>query len=140
AALREINRARAKAKILNATDGLARFFGGIDIRHEDAIGAEIERLLDSGAVIVSAHTYQGFCAAIGYTGQHSRKLFVAHGTMLRVDQQPVITAVGELLGHSRAVCVQEKPHFGFTLAQLFFELGATQSGFRHSESSSIEGN
>ena len=62
AALREVNRARADGRIFHATDGDPRFFSGIDVGDEDTVGAHIERLLDSGAVIVSANTDQRFCA------------------------------------------------------------------------------
>src|ERR1035438_8760615 len=55
AALRKINRPRADGGVLGATDGLARLFGGVDVGDEDAVGAEIEGLLDAGAVVISSH-------------------------------------------------------------------------------------
>ena len=54
AALRKIDRARAGRGILRAAHGLARFLGGIDVGHEHAVGAHVERLLDAGAVVVPA--------------------------------------------------------------------------------------
>ena len=51
--------------------------------------------------------------------------------MLGVDQQPVVTGVGELLGHGGAVGVQEKAHLGLAVAQLLLELGAGYGDVRH---------
>ena len=65
AALGKINGAGADRGILGATDGLASFFGGVDVRDENAIGAEVESLLDAGTVVVSANADDGFCAAAG---------------------------------------------------------------------------
>ena len=73
-----------------------------------------------------------FGAAIRDAGKHGGKFFVAHGAVLGVDQQPVITAVGELFGDGRAVRVQEQTHLGQTFAQLFLEICATEGGFGHS--------
>src|SRR5581483_9009480 len=103
AALRKINRARASGGIFRTTYSLVRFFGGIDVRNENAVGAEIEGLLDARTVVVSANTDQRFGSATSDTGQHSRKFFVAHGAVLGIDQQPVVSTVGQLLGHGRAV-------------------------------------
>ena len=47
AALRKIDRARADGRILGATHRLARFFGGVDVGDENAVGAHVEGLLNS---------------------------------------------------------------------------------------------
>src|ERR1700746_123772 len=68
--LRKVNRARSDGRVLGATDGLACLFDGVDIGNEDAIGAEIESLLDAGAVVVSSNSDQRFCAAVCDATQH----------------------------------------------------------------------
>src|SRR5215813_13861377 len=56
--------------------------------------------------------------------------------MLRINQQPVVSAVCQLLCDRWTVRVEEEAHLRHPLPQLFFEIGATQSGFRHMQSSS----
>ena len=85
-----------------------------------------------GTIIISADPHHGFCAAVGNSGEHGGEFFVAHGTVLGIHKQPVIAAVGQLLGDSRAVGVQEQTHLGRAFAQLFLEIGATDGGFGHS--------
>ena len=75
AALGKINRARAHGRILGATDGLASFFSGVDVGNEDAVGAEIESLLDAGAIVVSADADDRLRAAIGDAASAWRKVF-----------------------------------------------------------------
>ncbi len=64
AALREINRARSHPGILGAAHRLARFFRGIDVGNENAVGAHVEGLLDAGAIVVSADADHGLGAAV----------------------------------------------------------------------------
>src|SRR5207302_4071213 len=54
AALRKVDRARAHGGILHATHGLTRFVGSVDVGDEDTVGAHVERLLNAGAVVISA--------------------------------------------------------------------------------------
>ena len=85
----------------------ARFVGGVDVGDEDAVGAHVEGLLDAGAVVVSANADERFGAAIGDAAEHGGELFVAHGAVLRVDEQPVVSAVRELLGDGGTVRVEK---------------------------------
>ena len=135
AALREVDRARADRGILGATDGLASFVGGVDVGDEDAVGAHVERLLDAGAVGVSADADQRLRAAVGDAAEHRGKFFVAHGAVLGVDQQPVVSAVRELLGDRRAVGVEEQAHLGLSGAELLLEFGSAECGVGHEKSS-----
>ena len=110
AALWEVDGARADRGILRATDGFAGFFGSIDVGDEDAVGSHVESLLDAGAVVVSADADQRLGAAVGDAAEHGGELFIAHGAMLGVDQQPVVSAVRELFGDGGAVGVEEQAH------------------------------
>ena len=110
---------------------IAGFFGGVDVGDEDAVGAHVERLLDAGAVVVSADADEGFCAAVGDAAEHGGKFFVAHGAVLAVDQEPVVAAVGELLGDRGAVGVEEQAHLGLSGAELLFEFGSGECGVGH---------
>ena len=85
-----------------------------------------------GRFVVSANADQRFRATVGNSGKHGGKLFVTHGSVLGINQQPVVTAVGQLLGDGRAVRVQEQTHLGRAFAQLLLEVGATKGGFGHS--------
>ncbi len=127
----KVDRARADGGIFRATDGLARFFGGVDVGDEDAVGAHVERLLDAGAVVVSADADERFGAAVGDAAEHGGKFFVAHGAVLGVDQQPVVSAVRELLGDGGAVGVEEQAHLGLSGAELLFEFGSAECGVGH---------
>ena len=131
AALREVDRARADGGILGATDGFAGFIGGVDVGDEDAVGAHVEGLLDAGAVGVSADADQRLRAAVGDAAQHGGKFFVAHGAMLGVDEQPVVSAVRELFGDGGAVSVEEQAHLGLSGAELLFEFGSAECGVGH---------
>ena len=63
-----------------------------------------------GRSLIAADPHQRLGAAVGDAGEHGGKLLVAHGAVLGVDQQPVVAAVGQLLGHGGAVRVQEQAH------------------------------
>jgi hypothetical protein len=108
-----------------------RFFRVVDIGNENAVSAEIEGLLDSRTVVVSADADDGLGPAVGNGCQHGGKFFVVHRSVLGVDQQPVVAAVGQLLGNGGAVSVQEQAHLRRAFAQLFLEIGATEGGFGH---------
>ncbi len=112
AALRKVDGAGPCSGVLGTAHGLACFFRGVDVGDENAVGAHVEGLLNAGAVVVSAHADHGFCATVRNSGKHRRKFFIAHGAVLGVDEQPVIAAVGQLLGDGRAVRVQEQTHLG----------------------------
>ena len=112
AALREIDRARAGGGISGAAYGLAGFFGGVDVRDENAVGAEVESLLDARAVVVAADAHHGFGAAAGDAAEHGGKFLVAHGAVLGVDEQPVVAAMGKLFGYGGAVGVDKQAHLG----------------------------
>ena len=133
AALRKINGARADGGILGATDGLAGFFGGVDVGDEDAVGAEIESLLDAGTVVVSADADDRLGAAAGDAAEHGRKFFVVHGAVLGIDEQPVVAAVRDLFGDGGAMRVEEQADLGRALMQLLFEFGTAQRGFGHAK-------
>ncbi len=45
--------------------GNPRLFGGVDVGDENAVGAHVERLLDAGAVVVSADADERFRSAVG---------------------------------------------------------------------------
>ncbi len=134
AALGKINGARADGWILGAADGVAGLFGGIDIGNEDAVGAEIESLLDAGTVVVSADADDRLGAAAGDSAEHRRKFFVVHGAVLGIDEQPVVAAVRELLGDRGTVRVEEQADLWRALMQLLFEFGTAQSRFGHAKS------
>src|SRR5579863_4644255 len=51
--------------------------------------------------------------------------------MLGVDQQPIVSAVGQLFGDGGAVRVEEQAHLGLSGAQLFFEFRSAECGIRH---------
>src|ERR1700674_1323649 len=55
AALWKVNGTRTDGRGLGANDGLAGLFGGVDVGDEDAVGSEIEGLLDAGAIVVSSN-------------------------------------------------------------------------------------
>ena len=107
--------------IAAAADRGPRFLGGVDVGHEDAVGAHVQRLLDAGAVAVAADAHHRCRAAVGDAGQHAREAFVAHRPVLRVDQQPVVAAVRQLFGNGRTVRVQEQAQFRRAAAQLLLE-------------------
>ncbi len=130
ATLREVDRARADARIFRATDRLSRFFSGIDVGDQYSVSAEIESLLNARPVVISAHPHHRLGTAARDAAQHGGKFFVIHGTMLGIDEQPVIAAMGKLFCHGRAVRVQKQAHLGLAFAQLFLELSASQR-FRH---------
>ena len=103
-----------------------RLFGCIDVGYENAIGSRIERLLNSRAVLIPGHTNQGLGAAARDTGKHRRKGLITHRPVLRIDQQPVVTAVRKLLGHRGAVRVDEQPYFRLARAQLLLKLRSAE--------------
>jgi hypothetical protein len=78
-------------------------------------------LLDAGAIVISADANKGFRTAIGYAAQHRGEFFVAHGAMLGVDEEPVVSAVRELFGDGGAVRVYKQSHLGCSGAKLLFE-------------------
>ena len=131
AALREINRAGAGGGIARATHRLASFFGGVDVRDQNAVGAHIERLLNAAAIVISGHAHHGLRAAAGDSGQHGRQLWKAHGPVLCIDQQPVVAAVRQLFGDGGTVRIQEQAELGLSFAQLFLKLSSTEY-FTHS--------
>src|SRR4029077_1622528 len=131
AALGEVDRARADRGILRATHGFAGFGGGVDVGNKDTVGAHVEGLLDAGAVGVSADADHRLCAAVRDAAQHGGKFFISHGAVLGVDEEPVVSAVRELLGDRRTVRVEEQAHLGLAGAQLLFELGSAQCGVGH---------
>ena len=131
AALGEVDRARADCRILRTAHGLASLGGGIDVGDEDAVGAHVEGLLDAGTVSVSADTDHRLCAAIRDATQHGGKFFVAHGAVLGIDEEPIVSAMRELLGDGGAVGVEEQAHLGLAGAQLLFELGSARCGVGH---------
>ena len=125
AALREVDRARSLGRIAAATDRLAGLFGSVDIGNEHAVGAQVERLLDTAAIMISGHAHHGFCSAAGDGGEHGRKLFVAHGPVLRVDQQPIVAAVRQVARRRSGCELQEQAHLGRSLAQMLFKRGSS---------------
>lgn len=48
--LREVDGARAGGRVEGAGDALSGLGGGVDVRDDDAVGTEVERLLDAVAV------------------------------------------------------------------------------------------
>ena len=117
--------------IPGATHGLARFLGGVDVGNEHAVGAEVEGLLDAGAIVVSADAHHRLGSAVGDAAEHGRQLLVVHGAVLGIDQQPIVAAVGQLFGDGGAVRVEEQAHLGRAIAQLLLEVSATEGGFGH---------
>src|SRR5580765_5145508 len=110
----------------------ARFIRGIDVGDQNAIGSQVESLLNARAVVVSAYTHHGFGAAIRDTREHRRKFLVAHGAVLCIHQQPVISTVRKLFRDGGTVRVQEQAHLWLAFAQLLLEVCATKSGIGHS--------
>ena len=45
-------------------------------------------------------------------GEHGGEPLVIHGAVLGIDQQPVVAAVGELLGDGGTVGIQEQAELG----------------------------
>ena len=60
---------------------------------------EVQRLLDTRAIVVARYPDHGLGSAAGDSAKHGRQLFIAHGPVLGVHQQPVIAAVRELFGN-----------------------------------------
>ena len=112
AALREVDRARAGRRISRAAHRLPGFFRGVDVRDQDAVGAEVERLLDAGAIVVAGYANHRFRAAVARSRKHRGELLVVHGAVLGIDQQPVVAAVRELFGDGGTVGVEEQAHLG----------------------------
>ena len=80
-----------------------RLVGGVDVGDEHAVGAHVQRLLDAGTIRVAADADDRCRTAIGDAGQHSGKALVPHRPVLRVHEQPVVSAVRELFGDGRTV-------------------------------------
>src|SRR4029077_18219130 len=78
AALREVDRARTDGGILGAAHRLARFFGGVDVGDENSVGAHVQGLLNSWAIVVAADTHKGLGSAVGNSRKHGGKFLVAH--------------------------------------------------------------
>src|SRR4029077_3956039 len=131
AALREVDGAGTGGGIAPASDCGASLVGTVDVGDENAIGAEVKRLLDARTVAVAAHADEGLCADIGDATKHGRKFFVSHRPVLGVDEQPIVTAVRQLLRDSGGMRVQEDAEFGSSSAQLFFEFGACEATSGH---------
>ena len=74
AALREVDRARAGGGIAAATHRLASLLGGVDVGHQHAIGAHVERLLDAAAVVIAGDAHHRLRAAVGNARQHRRQV------------------------------------------------------------------
>src|SRR5947199_76594 len=87
----------------------------------------------AGGVVIAADAHHGFRATVADGAEHGGKLFVTHGAVLGIDQQPVVTAVGELLSDGGAVSVEKQSEFGFAFAQLLLEVSATK-GLGHGAS------
>src|SRR5262245_35291646 len=51
--------------------------------------------------------------------------------MLCIDQQPVITAMRQLLRNGRTMGIHEEPKFRTAFSHLILELGSGQSGLTH---------
>src|SRR3984893_7041524 len=83
----------------------------VDVGNENAIRAQVKSLLNSRAIVVSAHADHGFGSAAGNCGQQGGKFLVAR-TMLCVHRQPVVAAVDQLLGDGRAMRIQVETHLG----------------------------
>jgi hypothetical protein len=58
---------------------------------------------------------------------------VVHGTVLGIDQQPVIAAVRKLFGDCGTVGVEEQAYLWRALMQLLLEFGTAQCGFGHAK-------
>jgi hypothetical protein len=92
-------------------------------------------LLDACAVVVPGHAHQRLRAAAGDAGQHGGEGLKSHGSVLGVDQQPVVAAVSQLLGDGGAVRIEKQTKLGFAFAQLLLELGSSERFTTHSVSS-----
>ena len=56
---------------------------------------------------------------------------ITHRSMLRIHQQPIVAAMGQLLGDRRTVRIHEQAELGLPFAQLFLKLSSTEY-FTHS--------
>src|SRR5579872_178042 len=131
ASLGKVDGASADRRILGATDGLASFFGGVDIGNEDSIGTHIEGLLNPRTVSISTDSDERLCATVGDAAKHGGKPLVTHGAMLGVDEQPIVATVGELLGDGGTMRIEEETHLGLSGAQLLFKFGSAECGVWH---------
>ncbi len=93
AALGKIDRSRACSGISCAAHRLLRFGSGVDVGNEHAVGAEVEGLLNAAAIVIALYANQGFRTTACDSAQHRGEFFKTHWAMLRVHQQPVVTAV-----------------------------------------------
>ena len=112
-ALREVDRARAglAERVQAARHTVLRLLRVVDVRDQDAVGAEIERLLNPAAVVVACNSHHRLGPARRDGAQHRRHRDRLHRAVLAVDQQPVVAGVRELLRHRRARGVEEDAKF-----------------------------
>ena len=120
--LREIDAARTAHRITRAAHRLARLLRRVDVRHQHAIGTQVERLLNSGPVAVAGHAHHALGSAHRNRAKHGRQLLVAHRAMLHIHQKPIVATMGQLLGDGGAMGVQEQPHLGLPFPHLLLEL------------------
>ena len=135
AALREVDGARAvgraaRERVFAARHGLPELGGGVDVRDQDAVGAEVEGLLDAGAVVVSRDADHRLGAAVGDRPEHARESDRLHRAVLGVDEQPVIAGAGELLGNGGADGVDEDAKLGVAGLELRLRASASESAAR----------
>ena len=128
-ALREVDRAGAALgargqRVAAARDALRHVVRRVDVRDQDAVGAEVERLLDAGAVFVARDADHGLGAAGGDRAEHGRQRDRLHRAVLGVDKQPVVAGAGELLRDGRADAVDEDAKLGLAGLQFGLELRA----------------
>ena len=127
AALGKVHRARPRRRVPRAAHRLARLVGVVDVGHEHAVGPHVQGLLDARAVAVAGHPHQRLRAAAADGPDHGGKRLVPHRAVLRVDQQPVVAAVGELLDRGRAVRIDEQAHLRLVVPQCGLELCTGQA-------------
>lgn len=130
-ALGEVDGAGAGGGVAGAGNGLASFLGGVDVGDEDTVGAEVERLLDAGAIIVAADADHGEGSAGGDGAKHGGEVLMIHGSMLGVDEEPVVAGVRELFGDGGGMGVKEEAEFRRAGAELRLEFGTGKCVVRH---------
>ncbi len=83
-------------RVLAAADRKRRVLRVVHQRHDDAGGADIERLLDVGLVIPGHAHHAGYAAVHG--GENIQRIARIHRRVLEVHEQPVVTGLHESLG------------------------------------------
>ena len=94
-ALREVDRAGAALgargqRVAAARDALRHVVRRVDVRDQDAVGAEVERLLDAVTVVRRRDADHGLGTAVRDGSQHGAQRHLVHRAVLGVDEEPCV--------------------------------------------------